>query len=270
MIATTVTHTHMTMSEQEATGRLQRSPLLLSLIGSAAVERQPFSFVSEIASHITRRAEQQVRVSVVPTVYCDDQMSDSSTLPERLGVTLTAWLHQGVRRLLLVPWGGGQVLDAWIEATTRALHMAMGEEVRRTTMPTPCVHVDGVSVRRAFEGFASVQDQLNPLVEQFPGWGREYACFSAGDAKIVLLHSPEWMSQQARRNALEVSIVKALTAALCSTQVSLTPASARSQWEKDGHIYAHYLVALLCAVTESLQREDRALNDPYLKEECYV
>jgi len=259
MIATTVTNTHMTMSEQEATRRPQSPPLLLSLIRPAAGERQPFSFASEIASHITRRVEQQVRVSVVPTAYCDDQMSDSSTLPERLGVTLTAWLHQGVRRLLLVPWSGGQVgqvLDAWIEATTRALHMAMGEEVRRTTMPAPCVHVDGVSVRRAFEGFASVQEQLNPLVEQFPGWGREYACFSAGDAKIVLLHAPEWMSQQARRNALEVSIVKALTAALCSTQVSLTLASARSQWEKDGHIYAHYLVALLCAVTASLQREE--------------
>jgi hypothetical protein len=259
MIATTVTNTHMTMSEQEATGRPQSSPLLLSLIGSAAVERQPFSFVSELASHITRRVEQQVRVSIAPTVYCDDQMSDSSTLPERLGVTLTAWLHQGVRRLLLVPWGGGQVgqvLDAWIEATTRALHRAMGEEVRRTTMSAPCVHVDGVSVRRAFEGFASVQEQLNPLVEQFPGWGREYACFSAGEAKIVLLHSPEWMSQQPRRHALEASIVKALTAALCSTQVSLTPASDHAQWEKDGHIYAHYLVALLCAVTASLQRAE--------------
>ena len=229
---------------------------LLSLLGSAAGERQPFSFVSELASHITRRVEQQVRVSVVPPVYCDDQVSDSSTLPERLGVTLTAWLHQGVRRLLLVPWGGGQALDAWTEATTSALQRAMGEEVRRTTMPAPYVHVDGVSVRRAFEGFASVQDQLNPLVEQFPGWGREYACFSAGDAKIVLLHAPQGMSQQPRQHALEASSVKALTAALCSTQVSLTPASARSQWEKDGHIYAHYLVALLCTVTASLQRED--------------
>ena len=79
MIATTVTHTHMTMSEQEATGRLQRSPLLLSLLGSAAVERQPFSFVSEIASHITRRVEQHVRVSVVPPVYCDEQMRDATT-----------------------------------------------------------------------------------------------------------------------------------------------------------------------------------------------
>ncbi len=133
--------------------------------------------------------------------------------------------------------------------------MAMGEEVRRTTMPAPCVHVDGVSVRRAFEGFVSVQDQLNPLVEQFPGWGREYACFSAGEAKIVLLHSLECTSQQPRRNALEASIVKALTAALCSTQVSLTPASDLAQWKKDGHIYAHYLISLLCAVTESLQKE---------------
>ena len=137
-------------------------------------------------------------------------------------------------------------------------------------MSAAYVHVDGVSVRSAFSGFASVQEQLNPLVEQFPGWGREYTCFVAGDAKIVLLHAPEWMSQQARRNALEASIVKALTAALCSTQVSLTPASDLARWKKDGHIYAHYLVALLCAVTASLQREDRALNDSFLKEGCYV
>ena len=140
----------------------------------------------------------------------------------------------------------------------------------RTTMPAPCVHVDGVSVRRAFEGVASVQDQLNSLVEQFPGWGSAYTCFSAGDAKIVLLHSPQCTRQQPPQNALEASIVKALTAALCSTQVRLTPASDLVQWKKDGHIYAHYLVSLLCAVTESLQREDRALNNPYPKEGYYA
>ena len=257
MVTTTITNTHMIMSEQEATRRRQSSPLLLSLIGRVAEEQQLFSFVSEIASHITRRVEQHGRVSVVPAIYCDDQMSDLSTLPDRLGVTLTAWLHQGVRRLLLVPWGGGQAVDAWIEATSSALQITMGEEVRRTTMASPYVHVDGVSVRRAFEGFASVQDQLNPLVEQFPGWGSEYTCFSAGDAKIVLLRSPKCTRQQPRRNALETSTVKALTAALCSTQVSLTPASERAQWKKDGHIYAHYLVSLLCAVTESIQREER-------------
>src|SRR5260370_40852160 len=110
MIATTVTNTHITMSEQEATGRLQSSPLLLSLIGSAAGERQPFSFVSEIASHITRRVEQQVRVSVGPPVYCDDQVSDYCTLPERFGVTITSSLHQGAGRLLLVPGGGWQAV----------------------------------------------------------------------------------------------------------------------------------------------------------------
>jgi hypothetical protein len=270
MVTTTVTNTHMMTSEQEATRRRQSSPLLLSLIGRVAQEQQPSSFVSEIATHITRRVEQHVRFSVAPAIYCDDQMSDLSTLPDRLGVALSAWLHQGVRRLLLVPWGGGQAVDAWIEATSSALQITMGEEVRRTTMASPCVHVDGVSVRRAFEGYASVQDQLNPLVEQFPGWGRTYICFSAGDAKIVLLHSPECTRQQPRRNALEASIVKALTAALCSTQMSLTPASDLAQWKKDGHIYAHYLVSLLCAVTESLQREERTLNNPYLKEGCYA
>src|SRR5258708_18042782 len=133
--------------------------------------------------------------------------------------------------------------------------MAMGEEVRRTAMPGPCVHVDGVSVRRAFEGFVSVQDQLNPLVEQFPGWGREYACFSAGEAKIVLLHSLECTSQQPRRNALEASIVKALTAALCSTQVTLTPATDHAQCNKAGHIYPHYLVPLLSPLTPALHRQ---------------
>src|SRR5260370_1728269 len=115
----------------------------------------------------------------------------------------------------------------------------MGEEVRRTTMPAPYVHVDGVSVRRAFEGFASVQDQLNPLVEQFPGWGREYACFSAGDAKIVLLHSLECTSHQARQHALEASIVKSLTATLSSTQLILTPPSHPAHSHKYAPLYTY-------------------------------
>ena len=136
-----------------------------------------------------------------------------------------------------MPWGGGQALDAWIEAILGALHVAMGEEVHRTMMSAPYVHVDGVSVRSAFSGFASVQEQLNPLVEQFPGWGREYTCFVAGDAKIVLLHSPESMRQQPGQHRSEASIVRALTAAFCSTQAGLAPASNPTRWKKDGHIW---------------------------------
>lgn len=255
MITTVLTNPQKRMSEQEATRSRYSSPRLLSFIDSSS-QMQPFSVVSEIASHITWLVEQRVPAVVLPALLYDTQTSDFRTFPDRLSVALTAWLRQGVRHLLLVPWGNGQVSDAWIEATTSALHMAMGEEVLRTTMPAPCVHVDGVSVRRAFEGFASVQDQLNPLVEQFPGWGREYVCFSAGDAQIVLLHSLESMSQQVQQNALEVSIVRALTVALCSPQVHFASASACAQWEKDGHIYARYLAALLCAVAESLQRKD--------------
>jgi hypothetical protein len=154
--------------------------------------------------------------------------------------------------LLLAPWGGRQMITTLIEATTSALSTASGEKVSVTTLPAPSVHVDGVSVRRAFEGFASVQDQLNPLVEQFPGWDREYTRFSAGDVQIVLLCSLEHVKQQPRVNILESPIWKALAAALCPEQGRSIPVRDLYNWKRDGHIYERYLVSLLCAVAEAL------------------
>jgi len=48
---------------------------------------------------------------------------------------------------------------------------------------------------------------------------------------------------------------KALTAALCPQQAGFMTASERFRWQRDGEIYAHYLISLLCAATDFLQQE---------------
>lgn len=255
MTPAVVTNTQIAMDNQEAGKMSQNSPGLLSVVVSPAQKQVEFSFVKELTSHITRQVERDIPVFVMPPMYCHDQRSDSKTFSDQLCATLTDYLHRGVRRLLLVPWGDGQMTDALIEATTRALYAATGEEVSTTTISAPCVHVDGVSVKRAFEGFSSVQDQLNPLVEQFPGWDHEYTCFSSADAKIVLLRSINCMRLQPQGNAMKLTIMKALAAAFCPDQVWTVPVNALNQWERDGHIYARYLVSLLSATMESLRHE---------------
>jgi hypothetical protein len=136
-----------------------------------------------------------------------------------------------------------------------ALSTVTGEAVSRTEMALPHVHVDGVSARSVFEGFVSIQAQLSPLMEAFPGWDRTWTRLSAGDVKLVLLRSGEWTKQPSKRAAWEIPAMKALTAALCPQQAGFMTASEHSRWQRDGEIYAHYLVSLLCAATEFLQQE---------------
>jgi len=255
MTSAAVTNTQIAMDKQVSGKMSQNSPGLLSVVESPAQKQVEFSFVKELASHITRQVERHIPVFVMPPMYCHDQRSDSEKFSDQLCAALTDCLHRGVRRLLLVPWGDGQMTDALIEATTRALYAATGKEVSTLTISAPCVHVDGVSVKRAFEGFSSVQDQLNPLVEQFPGWDHEYTCFSAADAKIVLLRSINCMRLQPRGNTMKLTIMKALAAAFCPDQVMTMPVSTLNQWERDGLIYAHYLVSLLSAALEPLRHE---------------
>lgn len=249
MVTTVVNNTYLVMGEQEADKRPQNSPLLLFLLEGTA---QELTSANELTSLIGQQVEQRVLISIASHPYYHAQMSGTSTCCDRLSTALTEWLNQGFRRMLLVPWGGEQMTDTLIKATISALHAASGEQVSTTLIPVPSAHVDGVSVRRAFEGFASVQDQLNPLVKQFPGWDGEYTRFAAGDAQIVLLRSLEHVSQQPRENALEASILRSLAAALCPDQGRTMPVRDLYSCKRDGHIYGRYLVSLLCVVAELL------------------
>jgi hypothetical protein len=73
------------------------------------------------------------------------------------------------------------------------------------------------------------------------------------DCKAIHFSSSKQMKQQSQRNALENSIVKALTTVLYPDQAQIIPGRDHYQWQKDSHIFANYLVSLLCAVVESLQ-----------------
>jgi hypothetical protein len=157
--------------------------------------------------------------------------------------------------LLLVPWGDRQSMGSLLKPAQLALCTVTGEEVSQTEMALPHVHVDGVSARGAFEGLVSIQAQLSPLLEAFPGWDRTWTRLSAGDVKLVLLRSGEWTKHPSQSAAWETPTMKALTAALCPQQTGFMTASERSRWQRDGEIYAHYLVSLLCAATEFLLQE---------------
>src|SRR5437879_2981411 len=129
MTPAAVTNTQIAMDNKEAGKMSQNSPGLLSVVESPAQKQVEFSFVKALTLHITRQVERHIPVFVMPPMYCHDQMSDSKTFSDQLCVTLTDWLHRGVRHMLLVPWGDGQMTDALIEVTTRALYAATGEEV---------------------------------------------------------------------------------------------------------------------------------------------
>ena len=122
-------------------------------------------------------------------------------------------------------------------------------------MALPPVHVDGISARSVFGGLSSVQTQLCPLLEAFPGWDRTWLRLSAGQVRIVLLRSGEGSAPSSPSAAWERPTIKALMAALCPQYAEVMTPSERSRWQRDGEIYARFLVALLGVATEFLRQE---------------
>jgi hypothetical protein len=146
-------------------------------------------------------------------------------------------------------------MGSLLELARRALGAATGEQVSLTELTVPHVHVDGLLARGAFDGYSSIQAQLSPLVEAFPGWDHTWARLTAGDVRIVLLRTSEWTKQLPRSAAWEKPTIKALTVALDPQRAGFMTASERSRWQNDGEIYTHYLAALLCAAADLLARE---------------
>ena len=230
---------------------LRDMPFLLSLVD----ERQTQSHVSDLVSQVTRLVAQRLSVTTESSPYRAEQADNEHAFTDMVYSRLTICLQQGYRRLLLVPWGDRQSMGSLLKPAHLALSTVTGEAVSRTGMALPHVHIDGVSARSVFEGFVSIQAQLSPLMEAFPGWDRTWTRLSAGDVKLVLLRSGEWTKYLSQGAAWEMPTMKALTAALCPQQAGFMTASERSRWQRDGEIYAHYLVSLLCAATEFLQQE---------------
>jgi len=195
----------------------------------------------------------QRRPVTTTSLLCEaERASEERRFADLAYSTLTLRLQEGFRRLLLVPWGGRQTMGSLLELARLALSTVTGDAVSLTQMTLPLVHVDGVSARGAFEGYISIQAQLSPLMEAFPGWDSTWVRLSAGDVKIVLLRTSEWAEQLLGSVAWEMPTIKALTAALCPQHAGFMTASERSRWQRDGQIYAHYLASLLCAATDLL------------------
>ncbi len=255
MTITACLHSDMALCDQRGRKIPRDVPFLLSLVEQAADERQTFNMMPEIASHITRLVARRLPVTAASPLYWAEQASEEHTCADQVYITLAACLQQGFRRLLLVPWGGRQRTGALVEPVLRALSAVTGEMVSRTELVLPHVHVDGVSARSVFGGLSSIETQLGPLLEAFPGWDRTWTRLSAGDVTILLLRSGEWTEHLSRAAAWEMPTRKALTAALCPQQAGFMTASERFRWQRDGEIYAHYLISLLCAATDFLQQE---------------
>ena len=196
-------------------------------------------------------------MTAAPLLDGAEKASEERAFADQMYSTLTTYLQQGFRRLLLVPWGGRQRMESLLELARLALSTVTGDAISLTEIALPHVQVDGVSARGAFEGYISIQAQLSPLMKAFPGWDCTWAMLSAGDVKIVLLRTSEWTEQLLRSVAWEMPTIKALTAALCPQHTGFMTASERSRWQRDGQIYAHYLASLLCAATDLLYQQQR-------------
>ena len=110
--------------------------------------------------------------------------------------------------------------------------------------------------KQAADRFLITDVLLDPLLEAFPGWDRSWVRLSAGKVKILLLRSGKGIKQPSpAATAWEGPTVKALAAALCPQQAGIMTASERSHWQRDGEIYARYLVSLLGAAMDFLQQE---------------
>ena len=253
----TSTDTHQNVLRYDQPGRedAQDRPFLLPLVTQAGNEADLQDRVLELASRATWLVAQRFPMTVSDPVSWAKQLNEQCTFADLLYATITTYLRRGLRRLLLVPWGGGHSEGSLIEPVKRALAATTGEAVSRTEMALPLVHVEGISARSVFGGLSSVQSQLGPLLEAFPGWDRSWIRLSAGQVRIVLLRSGEGRAPSSPSAAWERPTIKALTAALCPHHLGVMTPSERSRWQRDGEVYARFFVALLGAATEFLEQE---------------
>lgn len=128
MVTTVVNNAYLAINEQSGVRRPQNAPLLLFLIAQGIQEQQEFLFVNQLASLIGQQVEQRVLISAAPHSYCSAQTGVANTCCERLSAMIIGWLNQGVRRLLLAPWGCRHMTTTLIEAISSALSTASGEK----------------------------------------------------------------------------------------------------------------------------------------------
>ncbi|TMD42569.1 MAG: hypothetical protein E6I93_20080 [Chloroflexi bacterium] len=256
MSTTVFSHNSTALGNELERGTSHDAPLLLTLNEHAADELPARSFVFEIVSQLTRLAAQRLPVTAASPLCHTSQAGEERPFADQVFTTVSACLQQGFRRLLLVPWGGRQGMGPLAESAMLALSTVTGEAVSQAELALPHVQVEGVSARSALGGLSSIQTQLGPLLEAFPGWDRSWVRLSAGKTTILLLRSGKGTEQPSPvATAWEEPTLKALAATLCPQQAGIMTARERLRWQRDGDIYARYLVSLLGAATDFLQQE---------------
>jgi hypothetical protein len=248
-------HRNILLCDQPGREAAPDRPLLLPLITLAGNEQPLQGCVFDLASRAMWLVAQRLPLTVASPVGWAEQSNEQCMFADPVYATITTYLHQGFRHLLLVPWGGRQRTGSLIKPVLRALSAITEEAVSQTAMALPLVHVDGISARTVFGGLSSVQTQLGPLLEAFPGWDRTWIRLSSGQVRIVLLRSGAGRAPSSQPAAWEIPTIKALTAALCPHHAGLMTPIERSRWQRDGEIYSRFLVSLLGAATEFLQLE---------------
>src|ERR1700730_17862087 len=172
---TTPTHIYQNeiSSDQGRSDAPRDLPFLLWLVEQTEDESQEQVRRAALAEALARLVEQRLPVTTGP-LLSGEVAGGEDRFAEQASAELTTRLQQGFRRLLLVPWRTRQRMGSLLDLARCALNTATGEPVSLAKLTLPQVHVDGLSVRGAFEGYRSIQAQLGPLLEAFPGWERTW------------------------------------------------------------------------------------------------
>ena len=258
MSSTVSSHTGMAWGDEQERGRSTRhEPLLLPLIDQARDEPPGGECLVEVVSQLTELAAHKLPIIAASPLCCTLPVAEERPFADQVFRTVSSYLQQGMRRLLLVPWAGRQNMGPLVEPARLALSAVTGEEVPQAELALPHVHVEGVSARSALGGWRSIHTQLGPLLAAFPGWDRSWVRLSAGKVTILLLRSGQVVEQPSRGAlAWEEPAAKALAAALCQRQAGCMTAGEHSRWRRDGQIYVRYLLSLLGAATDFLGQEE--------------
>src|ERR1700730_5530501 len=140
MMTPICSHQDCTSSDQRGMDAPRELPFLLSLVDQAADEQQAEGHIAGLASAVTRLVAQRLPVTVAPLLGGTGKASEECAFADQMYSELTAYLQQGFRRLLLVPWGGRLRMRSLLERARLALSNATGEPVSLTEMRLPHVH----------------------------------------------------------------------------------------------------------------------------------
>jgi hypothetical protein len=174
-------------SDQAGRAASRDLPILLSLLSQAEDEKPEQNRLAALTSAVTRLVEQRLPVTAVSFLAGAEEAGGQSGFADQAHAELTGRFQQGFRRLLLVSWGARQRMGSLLELTQRALCTATGELVCLTELPFPHIHVDGLAARGAFDGYRSIQAQLSPLLEAFPGWDRRWVRLACAGPRVIPL-----------------------------------------------------------------------------------